>query len=93
MINNNKEIYSNLKETWIQFENYPFENQKSILEDSKNKIKIIEIISEFQKTETIGGISLASFFKSVPKTTLDLKSNFIQNIPTLQEFKSFESVF
>jgi hypothetical protein len=89
--NNNQEVYSNLKETWIQFENYPFEKQKDIIEDPKHKIKINEIISEFQKTETIGGISLASFFKSVPKTTLDLKRNYIHYVPTLNEYNSFES--
>jgi superfamily I DNA and/or RNA helicase len=89
--NNNQEIYSNLKETWIQFENYPFEKQKNIIEDPKHKFKINEIISGFQKTDAIGGISLASFFKSFPKFTMDLKRNFIQNIPTLYEFNSFES--
>jgi hypothetical protein len=89
--NNNQEIYSNLKETWIQFENYQFENQKSIFEDSNHKIKINEIISGFQKIDAIGGISLASFFKLSPKITIDLKENFIQNIPTLNEFNSFKS--
>ncbi len=89
--NNNQDIYSNLKETWIQFEKYQFENQKSKIEDSKHKIKINEIISEFQKTDAIGGISLAIFFKSVPKITFDLKSNFLHNVPTLIEFNSFES--
>ncbi len=89
--NNNQEIYSNLKETWIQFENYQFENQKSIFEDSNHKIKINEIISGFQKTDAIGGISLASFFKSSQKITIDLKGNFIQNVPTLNEFNFFQS--
>jgi superfamily I DNA and/or RNA helicase len=89
--NNNQEIYSDLKETWIQFENYQFENQKSILVDSKHKNKINEIISGFQKIEAIGGISLASFFKSAPKNNMDLKVDFIHNVPTLNEFNSFES--
>ena len=89
--NSNQEIYANLKDTWIQFENYEFENQNNNINDSKLKDNFNQLIAEFQKSVAIGDISLATFFKDFQKIKSDSKSNFIHNAPSLQEFRAYES--
>jgi len=83
---NSSDIYSNLKETWIQFENYAKENQDWIKNDS-DKENLKRITLAFQKEGIIGGISLKEFFSENNILTLNLKNSFLQNTPSILEFK------
>lgn len=85
---NNQEIYTSLKNTWIYFENHQSESSISSLNTSKNLEQIEALIKGFQDQEAIAGLSLKNFFESIPK--LDLNSIKISgtNFPQLSEFNS-----
>lgn len=89
--NSNREIYADLKNTWIQFESYQFESSNSFADNSKLKETINQLIAGFQKSEAIGDVSLSTFFKNAKKIKSDSTNNFIQNTPTLQEYGHFET--
>jgi hypothetical protein len=87
--NNPNEIYTNLKETWIQFENVAttsIENQTSSIAFET----LTKYIDAFQNPKIVGGISLINFLEESKTIDFNIQRPYLNNPPSITAFKQAE---
>jgi hypothetical protein len=86
----NKSILEELKNTWIQFENYNDNFEEKINSEHK-KINIERILSCFLMTKSIGGISLKNYFAQTTQLDFNPKKKVqFTSVASIEEFHQFK---